>query len=96
MLDTLYVLGDSRAAAEELVTKLPMERFGRLARVEDDPRIVRRAFGGAFPGPVIVAVVNTAYARGQYRRKLHYDAAPPGPLTPAEAAWATSLARNLK
>lgn len=39
-------------------------------------------------------VVNTAYARGQYRRKLRYDASLPGPLTPADAAWASALARE--
>jgi hypothetical protein len=41
------------------------------------------------------AVVNTAYGRGQYRRKLRYGGAPAGPLTPAEAAWATSIAREM-
>jgi hypothetical protein len=40
------------------------------------------------------AVVNTAYARGQYRRKLSYDAPPPDPLAPADAAWASALARE--
>lgn len=39
-------------------------------------------------------VVSTAYARGQYCRKLRYGAAPPGPLTPADAAWASALARE--
>jgi hypothetical protein len=53
--DTLYVLCDSRAAADELVAKLPMERFGCLAKVEDDQRIIRRALGGGKEGPVIVS-----------------------------------------
>lgn len=44
----------------------------------------------------LAAVVNTAYGRGQYRRKLRYDAEPPGPLTPEEVAWATTLAREMK
>lgn len=40
------------------------------------------------------AVVSTAYARGQYGRKLPYGGAPPGPLTPAEAMWANEVARK--
>jgi hypothetical protein len=53
--DTLYVLCDGRAAADELAAMLPMERFGCLTRVEDDPRIIRRALGGGREGPVIVS-----------------------------------------
>lgn len=40
------------------------------------------------------AVVSTAHLRGQYRRKLHYGAAPPGPLSAADAEWANTILRE--
>lgn len=43
--DTLYVLCPDRAAADELVGLLPMERFGCMPSVEDDEEVVNGALG---------------------------------------------------
>ena len=42
----------------------------------------------------LAAVVDNAYERGRYTRKLRYSVPPPGPLSPDGAAWAADLARN--
>lgn len=38
-------------------------------------------------------VVNTAYDRGQYARKLRYGIAPSGPMSQEDASWATDVGR---
>jgi hypothetical protein len=44
----------------------------------------------------LAALVNTAYDRGRYTRKLRYAlGAPPDPLSPADAAWALDIASKL-
>ena len=52
--DTLYLLCPNRAAAEKLVTKLPMERFAGMPSIEDDPQIIDRALGGGNDGLVVL------------------------------------------
>ena len=39
-------------------------------------------------------VVDNAYERGRYTRKLRYSGSPPGPLSPEDAAWAVEIARH--
>lgn len=40
-------------------------------------------------------VVNSAYDRGRYARKLRYTGAPPEPLSPEDSAWASEIVRSV-
>ena len=44
--DTVYVLCSGSAAADELLAKLSMEKFGCMPVKDDDPEIVQSALGG--------------------------------------------------
>ena len=52
--DTLHLLCLTRAASDELVAKLPMEEFGCMPEIEDDPKVIDRALGGGDDGAVIL------------------------------------------
>lgn len=52
--DTLYLLCPTRAAAEELIDKLPMERFACMPSIEAEPQVVDRALGGGGKGNVVL------------------------------------------
>ena len=52
--DTLYLLCPSRAAADELAALLPMERFGCMISVYDEPDQLDSALGGADDGVAIL------------------------------------------
>jgi hypothetical protein len=52
--DTLYLLCPSRSAADRLAALLPMERFGCMVNVYDDPDLLDAALGGADNGVAIL------------------------------------------
>jgi hypothetical protein len=52
--DTLYVLCPSRAAADALAALLPVETFGCMVSVYDDPDQLDAAMGGADEGVAVL------------------------------------------
>jgi hypothetical protein len=52
--DTLYVLCPNRAAADELIAKMPMEKFACMPDVVDDKRVLGSALGTRAFDEVIV------------------------------------------
>jgi hypothetical protein len=52
--DTLFVLCQSRSAADELIALLPGEKFACMPSVEDDPATVDDALGGGNREEVIL------------------------------------------
>jgi hypothetical protein len=100
-----------RGRRTELAQPLPPGHYYAFAfRADRRPDVDVYAWGLRHPLPAISVplqapdpdvslelkdVVNSAYDRGRYARKLRYNGAPPEPLSPEDSAWASEIVRSV-